>query len=136
MSETIPLTAGRNGCGLSPAAVDERVALNVLCRRKFPGGIAAMIDERIETGRGEVIQFGRRPIPPRACIIENKTHVRLFLAEMLDELGFIAREAFAGDTTNVLREFSPDLVVVGPLGGDAEMRTVLQVLYRQGYSGK
>ena len=95
-----------------------------------------MIDERIETGRGEVIQFGRRPIPPRACIIENKTHVRLFLAEMLDELGFIAREAFAGDTTNVLREFGPDLVVVGPLGGDAEMRTVLQVLYRQGYSGK
>lgn len=95
-----------------------------------------MIDERIETRRGEVIQFGRRPIPPRACVIENKTHVRLFLAEMLDELGFIAREAFAVDAKNVLREFGPDLVVVGPLGGDAEMRTVLQVLHGQGYNGK
>ena len=52
-----------------------------------------MIDDRGALGMGEVVPFGRRPIPPRACVLENKTHVRTFIAEMLDELGFIAREA-------------------------------------------
>ena len=52
-----------------------------------------MIDDRSALEMGEVVPFGRRPIPPRACVLENKTHVRTFLAEMLDELGFIAREA-------------------------------------------
>ena len=51
-----------------------------------------MIDDNRDECGGEVVQFGRRPIPPRACVVENKTHVRTFLSEMLDELGFIARE--------------------------------------------
>ena len=95
-----------------------------------------MIDEHCESGRGEVIQFGRRPIPPRACVVENKTHVRMFLAEMLDELGFIAREAFVPDVRTMLREFRPDLVVLGPLGGGSEVRAMLQILLGQGYGGK
>lgn len=44
-----------------------------------------MIDDLSKLGSGEIVPFGRRPIPPRACIVENKTHVRMFLAEMLDE---------------------------------------------------
>ena len=95
-----------------------------------------MTNKRSEPGRGEIIQFGRRPIPPRACVVENKTHVRMFLAEMLDELGFIAREAVALDVTATLREFRPDLIVVGPLGGGAEVRAVLQMLLAHGYGGK
>ncbi len=57
-----------------------------------------MIDDNNDERRGEIVQFGRRPIPPRACVVENKTHVRMFLADMLDELGFIAREA---DTVDI-----------------------------------
>jgi hypothetical protein len=106
-----------------------------LSRGKFSGGTAAMTNERNELGRGEVIQFGRRPIPPRACIVENKTHVRMFLAEMLDELGFIAREAVVLDIRTVLREFRPNLIVLGPLGGGVEVRAVLQILLAQGYGG-
>ena len=56
-----------------------------------------MTDDR-ERQECEIIQFGRRPIPPRACVVENRTHVRMFLADMLDELGFIARE---GNTTDI-----------------------------------
>ena len=74
-----------------------------------------MIDDRSALGMGEVVPFGRRPIPPRACVVENKTHVRTFLAEMLDELGFIAREAGTPDIRTVLRDFRPDLIVLGPL---------------------
>ncbi len=82
-----------------------------------------MIRDHSDERRGEIVQFGRRPIPPRACIVENKTHVRMFLAEMLDELGFIAREADTLDIRAMLREFRPDLIVLGPLNGIGEVRT-------------
>jgi len=95
-----------------------------------------MISDHNDQRRGEIVQFGRRPIPPRACIVENKTHVRMFLAEMLDELGFIACEADTLDIRGMLREFRPDLIVLGPLRGGGEVRTLLQALHSQLYGGK
>ena len=95
-----------------------------------------MIRDHNDERRGEIVQFGRRPIPPRACIVENKTHVRMFLAEMLDELGFIACEANTLDIRATLREFRPDLVVLGPLGGAEEIKLVLRALQAQIYGGK
>jgi EAL domain-containing protein (putative c-di-GMP-specific phosphodiesterase class I) len=95
-----------------------------------------MIDDRNDSIRGEVVQFGRRPIPPRAAVVENKTHVRTFLADMLEGLGFIAREADALEIRATLRDFRPDLIVLGPLGGGLEVRAVLRVLQAQGYGGK
>ena len=77
-------------------------------------------------GGCEIIQFGRRPIPPRACVVENRTYVRMFLADMLDELGFIAREAGTSDIRTVLREFRPDLIVLGPLSGALEVQAFLK----------
>jgi EAL domain-containing protein (putative c-di-GMP-specific phosphodiesterase class I) len=95
-----------------------------------------MIDDRSALSFGEIIPFGRRPIPPRACIVENKTHVRTFLAEMLDEVGFIAREALPGDIRITLRDFRPDLIVLGPLNGGPEVRAVMQTLRANGYGGR
>lgn len=95
-----------------------------------------MIRDHSDERRGEIVQFGRRPIPPRACIVENKTHVRMFLAEMLDELGFIAREADTLDIRTTLHEFRPDLIVLGPLNGIGEVRTLLRTLQAQTYGGK
>lgn len=68
--------------------------------------------------------------------MENKTHVRMFLAEMLDELGFIACEADTLDIRGMLREFRPDLIVLGPLNGGSEVRTLLCALQAQTYGGK
>jgi EAL domain-containing protein (putative c-di-GMP-specific phosphodiesterase class I) len=95
-----------------------------------------MIRDHFDERRGEIVQFGRRPIQPRACIVENKTHVRMFLAEMLDELGFIASEADTLDIRGMLREFRPDLIVLGPLNGGGEVRTLLRALQSQIYGGK
>jgi hypothetical protein len=81
----------------------------------------------------EIIQFGRRPIPPRACVFENRTYVRIFLADMLDALGFIAREAGTSDIRTVLRDFRPDLIVLGPLGGALEVQAFLKTLQAQVY---
>ena len=95
-----------------------------------------MIDDRGALGMGEVVPFGRRPVPPRACVLENKMHVRTFLADMLDELGFIAREAMTADIRTMLRDFRPDLIVLGPIDGGPEVRAVMQTLRAQGYGGK
>lgn len=95
-----------------------------------------MIDDLSKLGSGEIVPFGRRPIPPRACIVENKTHVRMFLAEMLDEHGFIVREAGTLDIRTVLRDFRPDLIVLGPLNGGPEVRTAVQTLRAQSYGGR
>lgn len=95
-----------------------------------------MIDDRNALSFGEIVPFGRRPIPPRACVVENKTHVRMFLADMLDELGFIAREALPFDLRGALRDFRPDLIVLGPLNSGPEVRSLMQALRGHGYGGK
>jgi EAL domain-containing protein (putative c-di-GMP-specific phosphodiesterase class I) len=95
-----------------------------------------MIDDRSALEMGDVVPFGRRPIPPRTCVVENKTHVRTFLADMLDELGFIAREAMTADIRAMLRDFRPDLIVLGPLSSGLEVRSVMQTLRAQGCGAK
>src|SRR5262245_62643467 len=100
------------------------------------GGTAAMVDDRSASGMGEVVPFGRRPIPPRACVLENKTHVRTFLADMFDELGFIAREAVTAEARSSCRDFRADLSLLGPLDGGPEVRSVMETLRAQGYGAK
>ena len=36
--------------------------------------------------------FGRRKVAPRVCIADSKSHIRKFLGEILEELGFITCE--------------------------------------------
>ena len=38
------------------------------------------------------VVFGRRKVRPRACLADGKQHIRTFLAEALEELGFITCE--------------------------------------------
>ena len=39
--------------------------------------------------RGRRVEFGRRRVAPRVCIIDRKPYIRTFLAETFEELGFI-----------------------------------------------
>ena len=58
--------------------------------------------------------FGRRRVAPRACIADSKQHIRIFLKEALEELGFITCEcAQVSDLDAVLDTHLPDLVVLG-----------------------
>jgi DNA-binding response OmpR family regulator len=93
-----------------------------------------MTDDR-EQQDCEIIQFGRRPVPPRACVVENRIHVRMFLADMLDEMGFIAREADTTDIRATLRDFRPDVIILGPLDVGLEVQAVLRSLQAQAYGG-
>jgi len=84
----------------------------------------------------QIIQFGRRRGPPRVCILDHKPHVRSFLAGMLDEIGFATRECGAAELKEILNEFVPDLVVLGPLNGAAEVGLILQSLKFAGFFGR
>jgi hypothetical protein len=99
--------------------------------RKISGRDGTMIDDCDNERWGEIVQFGRRPIPPRACVVDKKTHVRMFLADMLDELGFIAREADMDEIGDLLGDFRPDLIVLGPLASGLDVQSLLRTLQAQ-----
>jgi len=63
---------------------------------------------------GQLVTFGRRKVRPRVCIVDNKQHVRTFLGETLEDLGFITCEcAQVGELGEVLDRRLP----VAPAGG-------------------
>jgi EAL domain-containing protein (putative c-di-GMP-specific phosphodiesterase class I) len=88
------------------------------------------------TAPTQIVQFGRRRGPPRACVLEHKPHVRGFLAGMLEELGFATRDCGAADFKRLLDEFAPDLVVFGPLNDRREVGLLLQALRFSAFAGR
>src|ERR1700710_3153796 len=83
------------------------------------------------------IGFGHRKVMPRACIADTKKHLRTFLADALEELGFVTSEcAFARELAAVLDAQQPDLVVLGVSVNGTEIGEILEVLVRKNYNGK
>jgi len=83
------------------------------------------------------IGFGHRKVMPRACIADAKKHLRMFLADALEELGFVTSEcAYARELAGVLDAQQPDLVVLGVSVNGTEIGEILEVLVRKNYSGK
>ena len=87
-----------------------------------------MIQDKLLARQTQLVPFGHRPAPPRACVVDNKPHVRSFLADALSELGFITDECIAPDLAETLANVAADLIVVGPLGDGAEIPALLRKL--------
>lgn len=87
-----------------------------------------MIDDIALERPAQVLSFGHRRVPPKVCVVENKPHVRTFLADMLDELGLIARECDTAGFAATRTEFGPDLVVLGPLAREGDVPAILRML--------
>ncbi|HKA71750.1 MAG TPA: EAL domain-containing protein [Xanthobacteraceae bacterium] len=78
--------------------------------------------------------FGRRRVAPQVCIVDRKRHIRRFLSEALEELGFITHEcADADGLYQAYCAVPPDIVVLG-LGPDVV--EALQGLAEEGFGGK
>lgn len=85
----------------------------------------------------KVTTFGQRKITPRACIADGKRHIRMFLAETLEELGFITAESSSSSDLGPILDFeAPDLVVLGLSSDGVEVGKNLKVLADRKYSGK
>src|SRR5262245_52615612 len=81
-----------------------------------------------------LVPFGQRQVPPRACVVDDKPHVRSFLVDMLEQLGFIAHQCSSTDLKTVMLGFFPDLVVIGPLSKTGDVPILLREL--SAYHGK
>jgi EAL domain-containing protein (putative c-di-GMP-specific phosphodiesterase class I) len=81
--------------------------------------------------------FGRRKVAPRVCIADGKRHIRKFLGEALEELGFITCECTqVGELSQMLGGQAPDLVIVGLSTGGTEAAAMLEALAARSFDGK
>lgn len=81
--------------------------------------------------------FGHRKLTPRACIADSKKHLRTFLAEALDDLGFITSECGqASELDAVLDTERPDLLVLSVSVDGIEVSKIIETLVRKDYGGK
>jgi EAL domain-containing protein (putative c-di-GMP-specific phosphodiesterase class I)/CheY-like chemotaxis protein len=81
--------------------------------------------------------FGRGKARPRACLADGKPHIRTFLAEALEELGFITCACAQIDAlATILDTQPPDLFVLGLSAGGVEGAAMLTILAASAYEGK
>jgi EAL domain-containing protein (putative c-di-GMP-specific phosphodiesterase class I) len=81
--------------------------------------------------------FGQRKVTPRACIADNKNHLRTFLADVLEDLGFITCEcAKAGEFAAILDAQPPDLIILGLSFDGIEAGRILEILAGKNFAGK
>ena len=84
------------------------------------------------------VAFDGRQVKPRVCIVDRKSHIRAFLREALEEVGFIAGECAEADRLNVvLNEQQPELLLLGlSTGSGAEACQMLKTLAAREFGGK
>ena len=81
--------------------------------------------------------FGHRKVTPRVCVADSKKHLRTFLSEALEDLGFVTSEcAHASDLAIALDTQQPDLVVLGVSVNGVEVGEILEVLVRKSFTGQ
>jgi EAL domain-containing protein (putative c-di-GMP-specific phosphodiesterase class I)/CheY-like chemotaxis protein len=81
--------------------------------------------------------FGRRKVTPRVCVADGKKHLRAFLTDILEDLGFTTSECAKADELEAILESQlPDLVVLGLSADGIEAGKILEILVRQKFDGK
>lgn len=81
--------------------------------------------------------FGRRKVVPRVCVADGKRHLRAFLTDIFEDLGFVTSEcAQADDMEEILATQLPDLVVIGVSVDGIEAGKILEILVRRDFDGK
>lgn len=83
------------------------------------------------------VHFGQRKLTPRACVIDSKPHLRLFLSDALEDLGFITSECGkASDLAGVLLSERPDLIVLSVCVDGLNVGDMLEAIVRTDFGGK
>ncbi len=81
--------------------------------------------------------FGRRKVAPRVCIADSKVHIRNFLRDALEDIGFVVCECEpANDLPTTAADNLPDLFVLGLSAGGIAASRFLEMLAAMQFSGK
>lgn len=86
---------------------------------------------------GKPVIFGQRKVRPRACVAVGKRHLRAFLRDVLEDIGFVISECGTADELqHVLCTDFPDLILLG-IGSDRiEPGRLLEILVREEFAGR
>src|SRR5258708_7911020 len=96
-----------------------------------------MTEPMFDTNLARGTTFGRRKVTPHACVADSKRHLRAFLTDVLEDLGFVTGECAAADDLGAILETQlPDLVVLGLSVDGIEAGKILEILVRRKFSGK
>jgi EAL domain-containing protein (putative c-di-GMP-specific phosphodiesterase class I)/CheY-like chemotaxis protein len=96
------------------------------------------MDDRIGELAGRRLKtFGRRKMMPRACVADSKRHLRAFMSEVLEDLGFVTSEcSSASELQTMLATDLPDLILLGIAADGIEPGRFLEILVREAFDGK
>lgn len=83
-----------------------------------------------------IASFGRRRVAPRVCVFDTRPHIRKFLCETIEELGFIVDDCRSAGDMEQLVAAAPDLALLGFSDGGALPLQVLHLLAARGFSGR
>src|SRR5437879_13414181 len=76
--------------------------------------------------------FGRRKVTPRVCVADSKKHLRAFLTDVLEDLGFVTSECAKADELGMILETQlPDLIVLGLSVDGIEAGRILEIFVRR-----
>src|SRR5262249_39919148 len=90
-----------------------------------------------ELAERKTVTFGRRKVTPRACVADGKRHLRAFMSEVLEDLGFVTSECGNADELQaVLATELPDLILLGIAADGIEPGKFLEILVRGEFGGK
>jgi EAL domain-containing protein (putative c-di-GMP-specific phosphodiesterase class I) len=96
-----------------------------------------VMDQKRTNVAAKLTTFGRRKVAPRVCVADSKQHIRIFLGEALEELGFITCATEQVNELGTLLDAQlPDLVVLGLSGGGIAAGEMLKVLANKEFQGK
>src|ERR1700738_4413074 len=86
---------------------------------------------------GNSTTFGRRKVIPRVCVVDAKRHLRAFLTDILEDLGFVTSECAKDEDLGALVKTPlPDLIFLGLSVDGIQAGKVLEVLVRAAFCGK
>src|ERR1700730_7928337 len=101
------------------------------------GRMLAMTEQMFDTNLPRYTTFGRRKVTPRVCVADSKRHLRAFLTDVLEDLGFVTSECAKADELGaILDNQFPDLIVLGLSVDGIEAGRILEILVRRKFEGK
>jgi EAL domain-containing protein (putative c-di-GMP-specific phosphodiesterase class I)/CheY-like chemotaxis protein len=97
----------------------------------------AMTEQMFDINLARCTTFGRRKVTPQVCVADSKRHLRAFLTDVLEDLGFVTGECAKADELGTILETQlPDLIVLGLSVDGIEAGKILEILVRRKFSGK
>jgi len=94
-----------------------------------------MLNQQPSIDTAPLCEFGRRRVRPSVVIADDKPHIRGFVREALEDMGFVVTESDRDWLINLAAGRKFDLVMLGLSAGGIAGSEVLQSLAANGFDG-